>query len=493
MYNSLTERIDRSIFNVLAVDGIAIRYALVAGPASTLPDSFDISKILMPVPSFGPESSLRRFSVYSTHSFYTAAIAAPRLKTRVFLELIAYGRRPTAMLTLGRWPIITHGSKMRSAWRSLIFQSEPNVPLVPATTSEFTSSREVNAKVSHFLAVNEMGKVKKDDSKRKSKIKRERTEVVLENGNANGDTSDTPQTEMQISTKEDVKRRKKEKLKTEKASSDKAVKAAKDMDTLQLNSKFAKQYEVRKRREILSSLAPDALEELDQESQGSGDSADEEEDEYGELLTKKLDNQIRKTILALQSKDPIIYKKGTTFFKGSRNDVDASDPEESDAENDSAASSEDEPVAGWDTIAKAAEAAAPKMTIKDYVRETLLQEGELPDSDDEYRRRRRHVDEENEDVARAKTILKEGSDSESESSSDDDDDDDDDDDGDDSDNGGDDENGNDDGGDADDDDDDDDDDDEFFKKKEKTEEELEQEEKGFGQIQPSGLAYEEQR
>lgn len=209
--------------------------------------------------------------------------------------------------------------------------------------------------------------------------------------------------------KEDVKRDGTRKRKGKKS------KEGKEADRLKLNPKFAKQYEVRKRREILGSLAPEQLEELNEDSDASDDT-DEEEDEFGEQLTKKMDSQITKTLLALQAKDPSIYKEETTFFKGSRNDVDKSDAEDSDAE-DPNASSEDEPVAGWDAIARAAEAAAPKMTIKDYVRETLLKDGELANSDDERGRRRRHVEEENEDVARAKTVLEEEVSSESDSSS----------------------------------------------------------------------------
>lgn len=189
-----------------------------------------------------------------------------------------------------------------------------------------------------------------------------------------------------------------------------------DINKLNLNSEFAKKYEFNKRREILSSLDPGALEELEAESSADSED-DEEEDELGELLTKKLDKQISNTFLALRNKDPSIYDKKTVFFKGSRNDMDKSSDED-DSDSDSGASSGDEPVAGWDSIAKAAEAAVPKLTIKDYVRETLLEEGDLPDSDAERFIRRRHVEEENEQVAQEKTKLHDSSDSDSSSDTD---------------------------------------------------------------------------
>ncbi len=199
----------------------------------------------------------------------------------------------------------------------------------------------------------------------------------------------------------------------------KQTKSEDDVHTLKLNSDFAKKYDERKRHEILSNLDQQTRLQLENSSDAD-ESSDEdvEEDEFGELLTKKVDAQISRTLRALLRKDPAIYDKKTIFFEGSRNDI---DNEEEGEDADSDVDSGDEPVAGWDTIAKAAEAETPKMTIKDYVRETLLKEGELPDSDDERITRRRHVEEENEEVARSKTILRD--DGESENSNDDSDDD----------------------------------------------------------------------
>lgn len=194
-----------------------------------------------------------------------------------------------------------------------------------------------------------------------------------------------------------------------------------DINKLSLNSDFAKKYDDRKRREILGSLGRDALEELEEEiAQESEDSEEDEEDEFGELLTKKMDKQISNTFLALRNKDPAIYDKSTVFFKGSRNDVDdESENSEQNSDSESQLSSDDEPVAGWDTIAKAAESAGPKLTIKDYVRETLLDEGDLPDSDAERFTGRRHVEEENEQVASEKTKLVDTAESSDDSSSND--------------------------------------------------------------------------
>lgn len=248
--------------------------------------------------------------------------------------------------------------------------------------------------------------------------------------------------------------------------------------TLPLNTEFAKRYDFQKRRELLASVPPEALE-------GSGESSsnEEEEDELAELLTRRVDKGIADTLDALRRRDPKIYDKGFRAFGDEDEDEDdeegdsggkkAGEEEKLKASRggqggDSASASEgesesedldsgDEPVAGWDAIAEKAKEAAEggKTTLKDYVRENLLRDGRLSDSEDEQRferkegRRRAHD-------TRQVTFQ------ENEENEENDDD----------------------GNDGDDDDDNDDDDDEedggdFFKKKEKTQEELAEEEKDF--------------
>lgn len=171
-----------------------------------------------------------------------------------------------------------------------------------------------------------------------------------------------------------------------------------DGSNLRFNSAFAERYDAQKRRELLASM-PDAA--LGEEEESSSD--DEEEDELGELLTKKLDRRIHETLLALQSKDPRIYDKDELFFEdkkeanGAENEIhgesksnaldrkDGRSGSDSDDSDDGADDSDDEPVAGWDAIVeKAEETNAGKVTLKDYVRENLLHDGRLSDSDSEH-------------------------------------------------------------------------------------------------------------
>lgn len=154
-------------------------------------------------------------------------------------------------------------------------------------------------------------------------------------------------------------------------------------ETLKFNKEFAERYEASKRKQLLANVPAGLLEE----SEGS-QSSSEEEDEYGELLTKKIDRRVRETLDAIRSKDPRIYDKSVRFFENdgkgdeeTENEAvgDGREPNEGNGEVDS----DDEPVAGWETIAEAAKEDAPRMSLKDYVRETLLRDGKLSDSDDE--------------------------------------------------------------------------------------------------------------
>ncbi|KAI0566742.1 KRR1 interacting protein [Gracilaria domingensis] len=141
-------------------------------------------------------------------------------------------------------------------------------------------------------------------------------------------------------------------------------------DVLAINKEFADRYAASKRRQLLSNGSA-ALHQYSDDSSSSS----EEEDELGELLTKGIDKQFRDTLEAIRSKDPRIYDKNTTFFNAQSED------EEDDDDSQLSYDSDDEPVAGWDSIAEAAKRDARKLTLKDYVRENLLKDGRLSDSD----------------------------------------------------------------------------------------------------------------
>lgn len=144
-------------------------------------------------------------------------------------------------------------------------------------------------------------------------------------------------------------------------------------DELRINKSFANHYEESKRRQFLSNAPALALDKSDESSSSS-----EEEDEFGELLTKSIDRKVNQTLDAIRRKDPRIYNKDVKFFE----DVgDRSGDKSSETETDD--KSDDEPVAGWDAIAKAAEQETPKLTLKDYVRESLLHDGRLSDDDED--------------------------------------------------------------------------------------------------------------
>jgi protein KRI1 len=154
-------------------------------------------------------------------------------------------------------------------------------------------------------------------------------------------------------------------------------------DDLRINTDFADKYDAAKRKEILSRLPAGALDD----SESSSD--DEEEDEHAVLLTRKIDRLVHKTITALRTKDPSIYDKETKFFEDDGEsdahgiiDTPADASSASSASTDEEYDSDDEPVAGWDAVAIAAEDDVPKrLTLKDYVRENLLKDGRLSDSE----------------------------------------------------------------------------------------------------------------
>ena len=142
---------------------------------------------------------------------------------------------------------------------------------------------------------------------------------------------------------------------------------SKNGNQISINKQFAERYEHSKRRQLLANTPANLL-----ESDSESSSSSEEEDEFAEQWTKKVDRRFRETFDAITKKDPKIYDPKATFFSA---------PDEGDASNAESVDEGDEPVAGWDTIAKAAEEQRPKMTLKDYVREQLVTHGGLGESD----------------------------------------------------------------------------------------------------------------
>ena len=122
-------------------------------------------------------------------------------------------------------------------------------------------------------------------------------------------------------------------------------------DSLQINTKYAKEYDTRKRREELTNYRQlKALGGIvDSDDDESSD--DESEDEDAELLTKDMDVKIIKTLRALKSKDEGIYDRNVKFF------------DEDDA-------STDDETSGGGGVKKAKK----KMMYKDVVREHILEE-----------------------------------------------------------------------------------------------------------------------
>lgn len=197
------------------------------------------------------------------------------------------------------------------------------------------------------------------------------------------------------------------------------VAPAKNKMELSINRSYAEKYEAVKRKQEAGRLRDlginvATLDGDDADEEGSGEEEEEEEDEHAELLTRRVDKEISETLAKIRARDPVIYDPASRFYKadtrgakdgsgtplgtsgGATGDaaaaaVTADDSVSSD--DDSSSDSEDEPVAGWETIARAArEAVAPKpVRIKDYVRERLLEDGKLEsdDSDEEVPRARK--------------------------------------------------------------------------------------------------------
>jgi protein KRI1 len=119
-------------------------------------------------------------------------------------------------------------------------------------------------------------------------------------------------------------------------------------NSLQINTKYAKEYESRKRREELTNYRQLKVLEGVSDSDDDDSSDSESEDEDAELLTADMGVKIIKTLRALKQKDEGIYDKNVTFFE---------EGEDSD---------ESEGASGKDRV--------KKMRYKDVVREHILEE-----------------------------------------------------------------------------------------------------------------------
>ncbi|GAB0496108.1 hypothetical protein MMPV_007418 [Pyropia vietnamensis] len=197
------------------------------------------------------------------------------------------------------------------------------------------------------------------------------------------------------------------------------VAPAKTTVGLSINRAYAEKYEAVKRKQEAGRLRDlginlATLDGDDDSEEASGDEEEEEEDEHAELLTRRVDKEISETLAKIRARDPVIYDPTSRFYKadmrgakgGSGTPAGASGGATGDAaaaaataddggsgDDDSSSDSEDEPVAGWEAIARTArEAVAPKpVRIKDYVRERLLEDGKLEseESDEEVPRTRK--------------------------------------------------------------------------------------------------------
>ena len=90
---------------------------------------------------------------------------------------------------------------------------------------------------------------------------------------------------------------------------------------LQINARFAQEYQSRKQREELTRYEK----KHDEEDSEDSDDSSTEEDEDGALLTTRLDIDILKTIHAIRTKDPKIYNPQVQFFHGESYDDDNDD------------------------------------------------------------------------------------------------------------------------------------------------------------------------
>ncbi|KAJ3267088.1 KRRI-Interacting protein 1, partial [Borealophlyctis nickersoniae] len=88
-----------------------------------------------------------------------------------------------------------------------------------------------------------------------------------------------------------------------------------DEPELRINEKFAKQYEAKKKHEEFTSLREKYGDDYLDEDEGPPDSeSEEEEDEFGELVTPEVDAQFMKTLAKLRAKKEEVYDPNSNFF-----------------------------------------------------------------------------------------------------------------------------------------------------------------------------------
>eukprot|EP00172_Hildenbrandia_rubra_P000689 Plantae.Rhodophyta-Hildenbrandia_rubra.ctg13782.p1 GENE.Plantae.Rhodophyta-Hildenbrandia_rubra.ctg13782~~Plantae.Rhodophyta-Hildenbrandia_rubra.ctg13782.p1 ORF type:complete len:631 (+),score=195.30 Plantae.Rhodophyta-Hildenbrandia_rubra.ctg13782:40-1893(+) len=157
-------------------------------------------------------------------------------------------------------------------------------------------------------------------------------------------------------------------------SSKKCPRPATPTEPLRINKTFATNYAVKKRRELISN---NPQEDVDIQTSSSS----EDEDEYAELLTRKVDGKIREVIQAVRNGDKRVYDSGVKFFEEEEGEegADETDGEEDEDED------VDEPLVGWEFIEKeeTRKKTDIKMRIGDYVRERLLDDGKLSEDEEE--------------------------------------------------------------------------------------------------------------
>ncbi|KAL7455380.1 hypothetical protein ACHAWC_006922, partial [Mediolabrus comicus] len=194
-----------------------------------------------------------------------------------------------------------------------------------------------------------------------------------------------------------------------KSSSSSSSSSSSNNNAFNINTKYAREYEQRKRREELTKHRKVDFDLGEDNNADDDSSSSESEDEEGDLLTPHLDAQIIKTLKALKRKDDSVYDRNSTFY---------------DKNNDS----DDDTESGGENKEK-----MKRKTYKDVVREQILEQ--MDDEDDTKDSSKKKdtdtdgsagdlaYDEEQRDIRRAflESTRDGGNDNESENDSDDDD------------------------------------------------------------------------
>eukprot|EP00188_Purpureofilum_apyrenoidigerum_P002896 Plantae.Rhodophyta-Purpureofilum_apyrenoidigerum.ctg29467.p1 GENE.Plantae.Rhodophyta-Purpureofilum_apyrenoidigerum.ctg29467~~Plantae.Rhodophyta-Purpureofilum_apyrenoidigerum.ctg29467.p1 ORF type:complete len:622 (-),score=193.50 Plantae.Rhodophyta-Purpureofilum_apyrenoidigerum.ctg29467:125-1990(-) len=146
---------------------------------------------------------------------------------------------------------------------------------------------------------------------------------------------------------------------------------------LKINEEYAQKFEARKRREELHRAESLGIQLNDDDDflHASESESGESEDENAILLTKNTDKKIADVLDAIRRREKRVYDKNVKFFDDNEGRNEGSNEEDGEEDDES---SGDEPIAGWD--AGQTDQGAPKLTIKDYVREKILTDGKLQES-----------------------------------------------------------------------------------------------------------------